>query len=71
MEFHAKLRRQNAEDIVRDRMAIEADLAALERETVAKAAKVANTIASENALRSVQVEESNPQSGFGGLAFRV
>eukprot|EP00740_Mantoniella_antarctica_P001394 CAMPEP_0181358556 /NCGR_PEP_ID=MMETSP1106-20121128/5579_1 /TAXON_ID=81844 /ORGANISM="Mantoniella antarctica, Strain SL-175" /LENGTH=426 /DNA_ID=CAMNT_0023471537 /DNA_START=1 /DNA_END=1281 /DNA_ORIENTATION=- len=58
VEFHAKLRRQNAEDIVRDRMAIEADLAALERETVAKAAKVANTIASENALRSVQVGQN-------------
>ena len=56
--FQARLRRQNAEEIVKDRAAIEADLIALERETQAKEAKKAAVIAREKAQRSAQVDQN-------------
>ena len=54
--YQAKLRRQNQEEIAKDRVAIEADLMAFERETAAKAARQAAVIAKEKVQRGAQVE---------------
>lgn len=56
--FQARLRRENAEEIAKDREAIDADLVVLERENQAKAAKRAAIVAKEKAQRSQQVEEN-------------